>query len=281
MRKILLPKLQIGGPNDTISLIQRWIVDTMPAYASGAVLGMSGGIDSTVVAALTQQAFKDRDDLILYGYALPTKLNSPADVEDAQWVADTFKIPFHVIDLDPAVRGMDNIFPRLEAYHRGNMISRTRANVLHTYAAKQNAIVMGTGNRDEDYGVGYYTLLGDGAVEMNPIGFLSKRLVREVGRCFGLPARLVERVPTAGLEANQTDEKDLGYTYAFVELVIEGLDQGFSLRDLTVHPQIRNEMPLAGARDSAIFDILHRHDLALRKAKKVVAKVPDIKLERS
>ena len=288
MKSILLPHLA----NNTIDLIEQWILDNMPPYAEGVVLGMSGGIDSSVVAALTHGAFKSGSGLKLRGFGLPTKINSPDDVRDASRVVGQFAIPFTVVDLAPMVESFEKNLPtELSKYDKGNMISRLRANVLWTLAARYKSIVMGTGNKDEDYGVGYYTLLGDGAVYMNPIGFLSKRLVREVGTKLGLPKDLVERTPTAGLELEQTDAKDLGYTYEFVELVIEGIAQGFSLDDLAQHRQIvkewtycreqgwwANKFPY-GTTTEAIFDVLHRHDLAKRKAEYIRPKVPNIKLE--
>lgn len=300
MRPILLPRL----PVDITETLADWILDNMPPYAKGAVLGMSGGIDSSTVAALTQHAFsrsyppvnieKDPDnpqcflpDLVLLGYSLPTDLNAEADHSDAKRVAKMFDITFSSID----IRAMMDHFlvdEPLSAYDKGNAISRMRANVLWTLAAHHKSIVMGTGNKDEDYGIGYYTLLGDGAVYMNPIGCLSKRLVRQLGKQLGLPDDLVNRTPTAGLEPDQTDEKDLGYTYEFVELVMEGIAQGFSLNDLGSHPQLRNELWRPGGRGGrwdahggaapAIFDVLHRHDLALRKAEYIRPKVPRIEL---
>jgi NAD+ synthase len=83
-------------------------------------------------------------------------------------------------------------------FHKGNMIARVRANVLSTKAATEKKIVAGTGNKDEDFGIGYYTLFGDGAVHLSPIGGLSKRLVREMASFLGLGGHIVNRVPTAG-----------------------------------------------------------------------------------
>jgi len=97
--------------------------------------------------------------------------------------------------------------------------------------------VIGTGNKDEDYGVGYYTLFGDGAVHLNPIGALSKRLVRQMACYLGFD-KIAGREPTAALEPNQTDFKDLGYDYDAVELIIEGKDQGFSKKQLIHHHQV-------------------------------------------
>jgi NAD+ synthetase len=108
--------------------------------------------------------------------------------------------------------------------------------------------VLGTGNRDEDFVLGYYTLFGDGAVHISPIGNISKRLVRELARYLGFPD-LADRVPTAGLEPGQTDFKDIGYSYDSAEVIIEGLLQGFSPDGLAVHSQV---VPLV-KRDLAAY----------------------------
>ncbi|MBI5698415.1 MAG: NAD(+) synthase, partial [Thaumarchaeota archaeon] len=105
-------------------------------------------------------------------------------------------------------------------YHKGNLMSRIRANVLSTRAATENKTVAGTGNKDEDFSIGYYTLFGDGAVHISPIGALPKRLVRQMASYLGF-SNLANRTPTAGLEPGQTDFRDLGYDYDLVEIVIE------------------------------------------------------------
>jgi NAD+ synthetase len=163
-------------------------------------------------------------------------------------------------------------------YHRGNLISRIRANVLNTKAATESKIVAGTGNRDEDFGIGYYTLFGDGAVHISPIAGLSKRLVRKMATHLGIDDAIVHRVPTAGLEPGQSDFKDLGYDYDVVEVVTEGLQQGFTVDQLVEHDQIK---PLAVAQietyratfgrvrfetvKQVVQDIVHRHGLARKK----------------
>lgn len=288
MRDIRLPQLQLHTRNDIIG----WIRDKMPPWVEGAVLGMSGGIDSSVVAALTAKTFKGTD-WKLRAYSLPSQINPEADKTDAQIVADMFHIPLETISVTSLAQAavqlpvLDDAL--LDKRVMGNLLSRLRAVVLWTLAEKHKCIVMGTGNKDEDYGVGYYTLTGDGLVRLNPIGCLSKRLVRKLGAELGLPERLVNREPTAGLELDQTDFKDLGYTYEFVELVIEARDQGFALEDAINHPQVKAEWirmrrpaphtPWAfGSIDAAVIDVLHRHDIALAKAKLVRPEVPSIYL---
>jgi len=176
-------------------------------------------------------------------------------------------------------------------FHKGNLISRVRANVLSTKAATEGKLLSGTGNKDEDFGIGYYTLFGDGAVHLSPIGALSKRLVREMAAFLGLDRRIVDRVPTAGLEPDQSDYKDLGYEYDVVELVTEGLNQGFTPEELCRHPQVLPvvEQQIAhygqvfGARklDSVVevvADVRRRHEIAKGKMKIIHPPAPSITL---
>jgi NAD+ synthetase len=176
-------------------------------------------------------------------------------------------------------------------FHKGNMISRIRANVLSTKAATENKTVAGTGNRDEDFGIGYYTLFGDGAVHFSPIAGLPKRLVREMAAFLSLGKKIIQREPTAGLEPGQSDFKDLGYEYDVVEWVTEGLSQGLSREELIKHPQIvplieRQIQRYTDVCGSAKFDsvktvvddVLDRHQLAKEKMKIIHPPTPRITL---
>jgi NAD+ synthetase len=176
-------------------------------------------------------------------------------------------------------------------FHKGNLISRVRANVLSTKAATEKKIVAGTGNKDEDFGIGYYTLFGDGAVHISPIGGLSKRLVREMAAFLGLSRKIVERVPTAGLEPDQSDYKDLGYDYDVVELISEGLEQGLSAEELGRHDQIVTVVqaqidhyrrvfgkPKHATVPGAVMDVLRRHEIAKGKMQIIHPPSPAITL---
>ncbi len=171
------------------------------------------------------------------------------------------------------------------------MISRIRANVLSTKAATENKTVAGTGNRDEDFGIGYYTLFGDGAVHFSPIAGLPKRLVREMAGFLGLDKKIIQREPTAGLEPGQSDFKDLGYDYDVVEMLTEGLSQGFSREELIKHPQIVSlvERQIKLHRDvggyakfdsvkAVVDDVLGRHQKAEEKMKIIHPPTPKITL---
>ena len=215
------------------------------------------------------------------------------DASDAEAVARLLGIRCESRNLEPLVEAFRTTNPEAfqDDYDRGNMISRIRANVLSTIAATEKKVLAGTGNKDEDFGIGYYTLFGDGAVHISPIAGLSKRLVREIAAYLGLPDEIVHRVPTAGLEPDQTDFKDLGYGYALVEVVTEGFDQGLSLSELATHEQV---LPLAqrdldryrsvfgrdkfGSIEEMISDIESRHMAAQSKMRIIHPPGPEITL---
>ncbi len=240
---IKLPQIDCQQVADQIG---RFVIERVrKAAATGCVVGLSGGVDSSTTAAVIKRAFDKHNlccdkPLELVGYILPSFLNSDQDATDAENLARRLGIRHQVCELEPVIAAFRTTNPEAfeNHYHRGNLISRIRANVLNTKAATENKIVAGTGNKDEDFGIGYYTLFGDGAVHISPIAGLSKRLVRQLAAFLGLPDTIVKRTPTAGLEPGQTDFKDLGYDYDLVELVTEGLDQGLSRQQIENDPEI-------------------------------------------
>lgn len=295
MKKIRLPYME---PKTTANEIGDFVLErVLSAGASGCAIGLSGGVDSTASAAIIKRAFDAHNksgvpDLELVGYILPSGTNGHADTEDGKIVAERLGIRYEIHNIEPLVTAHELTNPEAlsDKYHRGNLTSRIRANILSTKAATEGKLLAGTGNRDEDYGIGYYTLFGDGAVHFSPIGGLSKRLVREMASYLGFDD-LAHRTPTAGLEPGQTDFKDLGYEYNLVELVIEGIDQGIPPKDLAVHPQIVPEferqqesyaqsfgMPKYQDTDEMISDILRRHTIAEAKVRIVSPPVAPVTL---
>lgn len=199
--------------------ISAWLVERVrAASASGFVVGLSGGVDSALVAALASRAVPGR----VWAYALPCR-SAEADVRDAALVARHLALPFATIDLAPVE---DAFLAALEPaagpagrVARGNLRARLRMAALNHLAAERRALVLGTGNASELY-VGYFTKWGDGGVDLLPIGHLVKREVRLLARTLGLPAAIVERTPTAGLWEGQTDEGELGFRYEELDAYI-------------------------------------------------------------
>lgn len=205
------------------------------AGMSGGVVGLSGGIDSSSVAYLAASAFKRYADgnaaggkLDLLGLILPSATNNPQDEADAREVADRLEIECLTIGIQPLIDRFKEVIPQAlgSRYHVGNLSSEIRAVVLSRHAAARKRLILGTGNRDEDYSLGYFTKRGDGAVDISPIGSLSKRHVRILATHMGVPERIVSKAPAAGLWHGQTDEGELGFTYEFAEQVIAGHDAG-------------------------------------------------------
>jgi NAD+ synthase len=287
-------KLASMNPEQVADEIGSFILEiTKKVQATGAVVGLSGGVDSTTVAALASRAYKGTN-YELVGYILPSKVNSPLDEQDGVKVAKRLGIRYEVQNIQPIVEAFRST--NHEVFERnvdaGNLMSRIRGNILNTKAATERKTLLGTGNRDEDFGIGYYTLFGDGAVHSSPIGRLPKRLVRDMARHLGF-ADLADRIPTAGLEPGQTDFGDLGYSYDLVELVTEGLMQKFKYADLKAQPKllevaerdIKKYAELFGKSKfskplDAIYDVLDRHfNSALFKAELLSPRAAEVTLK--
>jgi NAD+ synthase len=299
MKKIILAQMDCKRVCEEIG---DFVIATVTEIgASGCVIGLSGGVDSSTAAALIKTGF-DRynsktapqsQKLELVGYILPSGVSKTQDIADAESVAKHLGIRYETHSIENLVEAFKSSNPEAFAsnFHKGNMISRIRANVLSTKAATENKILAGTGNRDEDFGIGYYTLFGDGAVHISPIAGLSKRLVREMAAFLGLNKQIIHREPTAGLEPGQSDFKDLGYDYDVVEIVTEGLNQGFSTAQLFKHAQvaplvekqIEHYQTVYGSYkftsvEAVVKDIIMRHAQAKRKMKILHPPSPQITL---
>ena len=264
----------------------------------GCVIGLSGGVDSSTAAALIKTGFdrhntQENQNLELVGYILPSGINRTQDERDAESVAAFLGIRYEIHGIENLIESYRLTNPEAFAshFHKGNMISRIRANILSTKAATENKTLAGTGNKDEDFGIGYYTLFGDGAVHISPIAGLPKRLVREIAAYLGLDKQIIQREPSAGLEPEQSDFKDLGYDYDVVELITAGLEQGFCEKTLGEHEQIvpliekqikQYKKTYGSAKfasvQKVVEDVLKRHRQAKRKMKILSPPTPRIML---
>jgi len=199
---------------------------TSEAGVKGAVVGLSGGIDSALTAYLTVEALGKENVL---GIHMPELNLTPAeDVLDATEVAERLGIEFKTIDISEILSGFMNTVPESSdsnSHANGNLKARIRMCVLYHYSNMMSRMVMGTGNKTEIL-LGYFTKYGDGGVDIEPIGDLYKTEVREMAALVGIPEEIITKAPSARLWAGQTDEDELGITYELVDrflaLLLEG-----------------------------------------------------------
>jgi len=211
------------------ALTEQWLIgflrDELRRRGYGkAIVGISGGVDSAVVAALAVRAI-GRENVV--GVRLPYRTSSPESLDHAQLVIDALEIESRTIDISAAVDGYLAAEPEADDTRRGNVMARMRMIALFDLSARYRALPLGTGNKTERL-FGYFTWHGDDAPPVNPLGDLYKTQVWQLARHLDVPAVIVGKPPTADLVAGQTDEGDLGITYARADLVLNGLLHGFT-----------------------------------------------------
>jgi NAD+ synthase len=222
---------------DEISLIVDWIRERVAeAGARGCVVGLSGGVDSSVVGALCKLAFPETSLGVIMPYSdkdddfteRARELTRSLDLQSVvhpigeaheRLVANFFSQPGFPPEIGEGESGSLEI-------SLGNLRSRLRMATLYLYANAGDCVVVGTGNKDEDYGIGYFTKYGDGGVDISPLADFHKSEVYQLARALGVPSRILEAPPSAGLWDKQTDEDELEMTYDEIELASKHLDSG-------------------------------------------------------
>jgi NAD+ synthase len=175
-----------------------------------AVVGLSGGIDSALSCFLSAEALGPENVLAV---RMPYKHSSPDSLNHAGLVIQATGVQTLTVDITPMVEPLFEQFPKMNSRRKGNVMARERMIVLYDQSAEFGGLVIGTGNKTEIM-LGYTTLFGDSACAINPIGDLYKTQVRQLARAIGVPEEIVSKPPTADLWAGQTDEGELGFTYA-------------------------------------------------------------------
>lgn len=193
------------------------------------VLGLSGGIDSTVVAYLCARAFSPRQVHVLI---LPYKTSSKENLRHAKQVARKLKINCITLDISPMVDAFFISDPRADVNRRGNRMARERMCFLYDYSSRHEAMVIGTSNKTELL-LGYGTIFGDLASAINPIGDLYKTQIRQLAAYLQVPQEIIDKPPSADLWTGQTDEAEIGYSYTEIDRLLYYLvDQRYSLEML-------------------------------------------------
>jgi NAD+ synthase len=233
-----------------------------------AVLGLSGGIDSALVAHLAAEALGPENVLAII---MPYKQSNPESEAHARLVAEKLGIRHCVIGITPMVDAYFDQFPDADAMRRGNKMARERMTILFDHSAAGPALVLGTSNKTELL-LGYGTLYGDMASALNPIGDLYKTQVWQLSEEMGVAREVIDKKPSADLWEGQTDEQELGFTYKAVD---ELLYQMIDLR------KSRTEL-LAAGFEAAFIDTVYAkvQNSHFKRRLPVIAKVSNRTIDR-
>lgn len=220
------------------------------------IVGVSGGIDSAVVLALTQRALGSDHT---FGLLMPYKRSSAASLNDGKIVCEQLGVSYETVEISAMVDAYFAQCPSEDRMLLGNKCARERMTILFDHSARKQALVVGTSNKSEIL-IGYSTLFGDSAAAFLPIGDLYKTQVFALARHLGVPQQIVEKKPTADLWENQTDEGEIGFTYKELDEILfqlidrrkkeeEIVSAGYALRDIRrikkmiVNSQFKRTMP--------------------------------------
>lgn len=207
-------------PDKIIITIKRFLTNMMLRSGNdGYVIGLSGGIDSSLSATLAVEAVgADK----VYGIMMPYKSSSDTSVTDATELANKLNIKYELIDISPMI---DIYYEKIDNSNRlraGNKMARERMSILFDKAHELNRLVLGTGNRTEIC-LGYTTWYGDSACSVNPLGELYKSEVRQLSSIIGVPESIIDKPPSADLWVGQTDEDEIGVRYDRIDELLKDI----------------------------------------------------------
>ena len=228
------------NPSFVEKLLTRFIKEELSKFNfKKGILGLSGGLDSTVCAYLAAIALGPKNVIALI---MPYKDTFGRDVKDAIDLAKLLHLKFHLIDISPMVDAYYTHFPSKNRVLKGNKMARERMSVLYDFSEREKALILGTSNKTELL-LGYGTIHGDMACAINPMGDLYKTQIRQLARYLNVPEKILRKKPTAGLWDGQTDEGELGLTYRNIDKILymlvdlrktkkEIISEGIQKRDL-------------------------------------------------
>ena len=226
------------------------------------ILGISGGVDSALVAFLAAEALGNSN---VTGVLMPYKTSSHESTVDAMLVVNQLGIKYEKVDISPMVDAYLTIDPAMDNIRRGNIMARQRMIVLYDLSARERALVIGTSNKTEIL-LGYGTLFGDTACAINPVGDLYKTQVWQLAEAMGVPKRIIEKKPTADLWVGQTDEEELGFQYNHVDqLLHQMIDKRLNDSELVKHGFEKEFI-------SKVKDLIWRNEFKSRPPR--IAKLP-------
>ena len=252
MRKLNIKKEK----NRIVSFIKKYVHN---AGLKKGIIGLSGGLDSSVSAYLTVEALGKENVIVAI---MPYKTLFSTNVEDAKLIAHNLGIKYYIREITQMV---DSYFDEYEKnankVRRGNRMARERMCILYDLSAKENALVIGTGNKTELY-LGYVTQFGDSACAIEPLGHLYKTEVLQLAKLLKIPSQIINKTPSADLWQGQTDENELGIKYKIADEILyyildenlsneEIIKKGFSIdkinhiKNLMKKSEFKRRMPLS------------------------------------
>jgi len=240
----------LGDPDETVDRIIRFLrTHSERIRARNLVVGMSGGLDSSVTAALCAKALGGKRTL---GLCLPeAETRSPRNIKDAEEVARKFGIRFKILDMTSLVQGASNLLhpskKRDSVIPYGNLKARLRAMILYYYANTDRGLVVGTGDKSEIM-FGYFTKYGDGACDIQPIADLYKSSVRDLAKHLGLPRRIFSKPSSPELWPGQIAEDELGLPYNKLDSILWRLERWMPPKEISAELGIPMRM-VARVRD--------------------------------
>jgi NAD+ synthase len=201
---------------------------------NGAIIAVSGGIDSALTLSLTAEALGPER---VRAVTMPERDITPeSDITDVMRLTDIYDVTCDVVDITPAIEAMSGALPLYDPSNRlvtGNIRPRIRMIVSYHYANALNMMVIGSSNKTELL-TGYFTKYGDGGVDLMPLGDLYKCQVRQLACHMGVPQEIIDKTPTAGLWPGQSDEGEMGASYDTIDLILLGNENNISARDIAL-----------------------------------------------
>jgi len=242
--------------SDRIVYIKSWILDyckSMPKEPDSLVVGISGGIDSSVTSTIC--ALTGKKTIVLSMPIKQIKEQQDLSLKHQEWLKGKFKnVESHLVILDHVFKSFKNSLSEFDNEHGlANSRARLRMATLYQAAASNKGIVVGTGNKVEDFGVGFYTKYGDGGVDISPIADCTKSQVWEMGKSLGVLEEIVKAQPTDGLwDDGRTDVNQLGMSYQELEEAIKdpsnkGHKKYLEIRKRNLHKM--NPIPVCKMKD--------------------------------
>lgn len=203
------------------------------SQSQGVVLGLSGGIDSALVATLCKRALKEN----VFALLMPTKISNKANLEDALRLCADLNLEYKIIEIQSILDAFIKQSENTTLVSLGNFAARIRMSLLYDYSALKNSLVVGTSNKSELL-LGYGTIYGDLACAFNPIGSLYKSEIYALAKYLNLHENFIKKAPSADLWENQSDETDLGFSYAKIDEGLKALENNDEKLLRTLDPSL-------------------------------------------